>query len=299
MIHNERFEVDSSKLKRDYKICSLADIHNNSWASFELWDDLIDIVDSENPDYIFISGDFVYNSDDFYVSKNDRMLRYFLRSLSEIAETFMCLGNHELKSGRKFNRDDSIQYLRMLDRTMDIHILDKRIGEEFIDTEDIRIGGFCPRSETYYKSREREWSKYFIEDYLNSLLEFTKDKFNILLTHSPDTISQKEVLIALRDKIKELDLILCGHKHDGYIPRIIQKTGIIHDDFGFDVSDGKNIFDYIVSRTSNCRGEFDVLDAKMIVNRGYRKFSHKSPVFAALDKFSSRDMATITLKKKL
>ena len=100
-------------------------------------------------------------------------------------------------------------------------------------------------------------------------------------------------------EIKELDLILCGHKHDGYIPKIIQKIGIVHDDFGLDVSDGKVVFDYIISKTTNCRGEFDVLNAKMIVNRGYRKFSHKSPVFAMLDKISSRDMATITLKKKL
>ena len=256
-------------------------------------------VDKESPDYIFISGDFVYNSDDFFVPNNDKMFRYLLRNLSAIAQTFMCLGNHELKSGRKFNNDDAIQYLRMLDRTMDIHVLDKRIGKEFIDTDDIRIGGFCPRSETYYKSCENMWNNYFIEDYLNSLIEFTKDKFNILLTHSPDTISQKEVLIALRDKIKELDLILCGHKHDGYIPKTIQKVGIVHDDFGFDVSDGKVFFDYIISKTTNCRGEFDVLNAKMIVNRGYRKFSHKSPVFAMLDKVSSRDMATITLKKKL
>ena len=299
MIHNERFVVSSDKLKRDYKICSLADIHNNSWASFDLWDDLIAEVDKESPDYIFISGDFVYNSDDFFVPNNDKMFRYLLRNLSAIAQTFMCLGNHELKSGRKFNNDDAIQYLRMLDRTMDIHVLDKRIGKEFIDTDDIRIGGFCPRSETYYKSCENMWNNYFIEDYLNSLIEFTKDKFNILLTHSPDTISQKEVLIALRDKIKELDLILCGHKHDGYIPKTIQKVGIVHDDFGFDVSDGKVFFDYIISKTTNCRGEFDVLNAKMIVNRGYRKFSHKSPVFAMLDKISSRDMATITLKKKL
>ena len=81
--------------------------------------------------------------------------------------------------------------------------------------------------------------------------------------------------------------------------KIIQKVGIVHDECGFDVSDGKAFFDYIISKTTNCRGEFDVLNAKMIVNRGYRKFSHKSPVFAMLDKVSSRDMATITLKKKL
>ena len=299
MIHNEKFVVSSNKLKNDYKICSLADIHNNSWASFELWDDLIDEVDKEKPDYIFISGDFVYNSDDFYIPKNDRMLRYLLASLSKIALTCICLGNHELKSGRKYDVNDALEYLKMLDRTMDIHILDKRIGEEYIDTDDIRIGGFCPRSETYYKSHESMWNEYFIEDYLNSLIEFTKDKFNILLTHSPDTISKKEVLIFLRDKLKEIDLILCGHKHDGYIPKIVQKCGIVCSDVGVDVSDGKNVLDYIVSRTDKCRGEFDVLNAKMIVNRGYRKFSHKSPVFAMLDKVSSRDMATITLKKKL
>lgn len=299
MINNERFTISSSKLKRDYTICSLADIHNNSWASFDLWDRLIIEVDNQKPDYIFISGDLTYNSDDFYISRNDRMLRYFLSSLDEIAETFICLGNHELKNGKRFKVDDSIQYLRMLDRTMKIHILDKRIGEEYIDLDDIRVSGFCPRSETYYKCMEDMWNKYFIEDYLNTGIVFSEDKFNILLTHSPDTISEKEVLIALRDRLKELDLIICGHKHDGYIPKSLQNSFIVSDDFGIDVSDGKNVFDYYVSKTIKCRGMFDVLNAKMIVNRGYRKFSHTNPIFGLLDKVSSRDMATITLKKKL
>ena len=80
------------------------------------------------------------------------------------------------------------------------------------------------------------------------------------------------------------------------MPKIIQSS---LNDTGIDVSDGKNFLYYKVSKTNKCRGEFDVLNAKMIVNRGYRKFSHTSPVFGMLDKVSSRDMATITLKKKL
>lgn len=296
MIHNEKFTISSSKLDRDYTICSLADIHNNKWANFELWDKLIEEVDKENPDLILVSGDLTYTSDDFYIPRNDRMLRYLFSNLDSIADTFMCLGNHELKRGRKYTTYDSIEYLRRLDRTCGVHILDKRIGEEYVDIGNIRIGGFCPRSETYYKAHEDMWNQYFIEDYMKSLLEFTDKQFNILLTHSPDTISQKEVLCVLRDRLKYLDLIVCGHKHDGYMPKIIQGS---LDDIGIDVSDGKTVFDYIVSKTSKCRGKFDVLNAKMIVNRGYRKFSHTSPVFGLLDKMSPRDMATITLKKKL
>lgn len=296
MIHNERFTISSDKLDRDYTICSLADIHNNKWANFELWDKLIEEVDKENPDIILVSGDLTYTADDFYVPRNDRMLRYLFSNLDTIAETFMCLGNHELKCGRKFDTIDSIQYLRMLDRTTGVHILDKRIGEEYVDIGNIRIGGFCPRSETYYKSKESMWNQYFIEDYMKSLIEFTDRQFNILLTHSPDTISKKEVLSVLRDRLKEIDLIVCGHKHDGYMPKAIQ---CVLSDVGLDVSDGKRVFDYIVSKTDKCRGKFDVLNAKMIVNRGYRKFSHTSPVFGLLDKVSARDMATITLKKKL
>lgn len=296
MIHNEKFTISSDKLDRDYTICSLADIHNNSWANFELWDSLIEEIYNINPDLILISGDLTYNSDDFYVPKNDRMLRYLFSNLDSIANTFLCLGNHELKCGKKYNSSDSIEYLKLLDRTSGVHILDKRVGEEYADLGNIRIGGFCPRSEAYYKSREKEWKNYFIEDYMQSLLDFTSKQFNILLTHSPDTISEKEVLSVLRDRLKYLDLILCGHKHDGYVPKMFQ---CYLKDEGIDVSDGKTVFDYIVSKTSKCRGEFDVLNAKMIVNRGYRKFSHTNPLFGLLDKVSPRDMATITLNKKL
>lgn len=296
MIHNEKFTISSDKLDRDYTICSLADIHNNKWASFELWDKLIEEVDKQKPDFILVSGDLTYTADDFYVPTNDIMLRYLFDNLDNIAETFICLGNHELKSGKKHSVLDSIKYLKSLNMTTGIHILDRRVGNEYIDIGNIRIGGFCPRSEAYYKSKESMWEQYFIEDYMKSLLEFTDKQFNILLTHSPDTISKKEVLSFLRDRLKELDLIVCGHKHDGYMPKIIQSS---LNDTGIDVSDGKNFLYYKVSKTNKCRGEFDVLNAKMIVNRGYRKFSHTSPVFGMLDKVSSRDMATITLKKKL
>lgn len=296
MIHNEKFTISSSKLDRDYTICSLADIHNNKWATFELWDKLIEEVDKTSPDIILVSGDLTYTADDFYVPKNDRMLRYLFCNLDSIAETFICLGNHELKCGKKYIDHDSIEYLKRLDKLTGVHILDRRVGEEYIDIGNMRIGGFCPRSMAYYKSKESMWEEYFIEDYMKSLLEFTDKQFNILLTHSPDTISKKEVLTILRNKLKELDLIVCGHKHDGYMPKIIQ--GIL-DDTGIDVSDGKRVTDYIVTKTDKCRGEFDVLNAKMIVNRGYRKFSHTSPIFGMLDKIFPRDMATITLKKKL
>lgn len=296
MIHNEKFTISSDKLDRDYTICSLADIHNNKWASFELWDKLIEEVDKQKPDFILVSGDLTYTADDFYVPTNDIMLRYLFDNLDNIAETFICLGNHELKSGKKHSVLDSIKYLKSLNMTTGVHILDRRVGNEYIDIGNIRISGFCPRSEAYYKSKESMWEQYFIEDYMKSLLEFTDKQFNILLTHSPDTISKKEVLSFLRDRLKELDLIVCGHKHDGYMPKIIQSS---LNDTGIDVSDGKNFLYYKVSKTNKCRGEFDVLNAKMIVNRGYRKFSHTSPVFGMLDKVSSRDMATITLKKKL
>lgn len=296
MIHNEKFTISSDKLDRDYTICSLADIHNNKWASFELWDKLIEEVDKQKPDFILVSGDLTYTADDFYVPTNDIMLRYLFDNLDNIAETFICFGNHELKSGKKHSVLDSIKYLKSLNMTTGVHILDRRVGNEYIDIGNIRIGGFCPRSEAYYKSKESMWEQYFIEDYMKSLLEFTDKQFNILLTHSPDTISKKEVLSFLRDRLKELDLIVCGHKHDGYMPKIVQSS---LNDTGIDVSDGKNFLYYKVSKTNKCRGEFDVLNAKMIVNRGYRKFSHTSPVFGILDKVSSRDMATITLKKKL
>lgn len=296
MIHNEKFTISSDKLDRDYTICSLADIHNNKWASFELWDKLIEEVDKQKPDFILVSGDLTYTADDFYVPTNDIMLRYLFDNLDNIAETFICFGNHELKSGKKHSVLDSIKYLKSLNMTTGVHILDRRVGNEYIDIGNIRIGGFCPRSEAYYKSKESMWEQYFIEDYMKSLLEFTDKQFNILLTHSPDTISKKEVLSFLRDRLKELDLIVCGHKHDGYMPKIVQSS---LNDTGIDVSDGKNFLYYKVSKTNKCRGEFDVLNAKMIVNRGYRKFSHTSPVFGMLDKVSSRDMATITLKKKL
>src|SRR5574344_214733 len=243
-ITNETFKLQSDKIKSDYTFCLLADIHSTKTSSMKLWNELINQIDKMNPNYIFVAGDIGYTADDYFDSEVSKKTRYLFSSLQDIAPVFVSIGNHELKSGRKYTSDESLTEIKSIERDTKITILDSRFDYEMFDLGDIRIGGFCPRVETYYRKYGSNWSRYFIDDYIKTCLEYTTNQYNILLTHSPDTISKIKVLKELRERLVNLDLILCGHKHDGFIPKCIQKACGISEDKGLAISDGYKMRDY-------------------------------------------------------
>jgi predicted MPP superfamily phosphohydrolase len=298
-IHDEKFNLESEKVRRDYIFSLFSDVHITSTASLKLWPSLVDEVKKTSPDYIFVPGDIVYTSDDFLDSNNSKRVIDLFSTLNMVAPTFLSLGNHELKSGRRSTNDYSLQFLKSLEEKTGIKILDSRFKTQSVDLGDIRVWGFCPRVETYYRRNYDSWIDCFIEDYNNAQLEFPSDKYNILLTHSPDIISDPKVLRELREKLVNLDLILSGHRHDGYIPKWIQYLIFKDSDIGIDVSDGERKKDYIISIVDKCRGIHNVMDSNMIVTRGLRKYSHDNVIFGTLDKLSSKDISTIELKRTL
>lgn len=58
--------------------------------------------------------------------------------------------------------------------------------------------------------------------------------YNIFLTHSPKIISDLKTIEENKGFIQKLDLILCGHMHGGYIPKLIRKLGFFGYDKGFE-----------------------------------------------------------------
>lgn len=296
-IYNEKFYFDNKKVRRDYVFSLLSDIHVTNTAPLKLWNVLKEKIKESNPDYIFLPGDIVYTSDDFLDYDNSEILLKLLYDLNNIAPTYISLGNHEFKSGKKSNSSYSVNFLKTIYDKTGATILDSRLEKQTVDLGDITVSGFSPRVEAYYKINYEDWVSMFVEDYNNANLVFSDNKYNILLTHSPDLISNIEVLKELRSKLANIDLILTGHRHDGYIPKWLQHMIFKKTDLGIDVSDGERKRDYIISVVDKCRGVHSVENSNMIVTRGVRKFAHDNLLFNMLDRVSSKDIATIKLKK--
>ncbi len=295
-IWNENFKVYSNKVAKDYTFLVIADIHNTKYISYKLWQKLIFEIKKQKPNYIFIPGDIIYTSDDIIDNKNKLKLEHLLKGLGEIAPVFISFGNHDLKSGKKSKCNETIKYFKSLENKIkNIHFL----NNECFDINDLHVIGFSPRFETYYEKTKANWSKYFDDDLNSCHFKLDKNKYNILLTHSPRIISLKDTQDLIGNFLNDVDLILCGHMHDGLMPRFIQKLGLVKDDHGFMASEGDSLKEVTFRAVDKCRGIHNIKSAKLIITRGIVKWCQPNPIFGLIDKICAKDITTIKLIKRL
>ena len=87
--------------------------------------------------------------------------------------------------------------------------------------DNINFIGFTAPIKYYYDDKN-------IKDFNNLLdgLKTENNKYNILLCHSPITISKNDIL-----KNRNIDLILCGHTHGGavfeFLRPVLKNNGLI------------------------------------------------------------------------
>lgn len=286
-IFNEQFSKTSSKLNEDHTILSLADIHINDGLSYKLMDNTLEEISATNPDTITVSGDWLYNADEYLVTRNREKLYYFIKRLTKIATVITSLGNHDLYDGRTAKASDTKELLRYLEKLFDFILLDN----ENITINDINYICFSPRIKTYEWQYKKYWNQWFCEDLIASNLRVIKDKFNLLLLHSPLALDDPELVSMLNEYFDYIDLTISGHMHDGLIPRWMQNTGLVKGEYGIETSIYK-------LWAPKCRGEFNIGNGTLIVNRGLRKWVMSNKLFDFADKFWAKDIATIKLIKE-
>lgn len=178
-------------ISNKYNICLavLADIH------FRKVDEFIPLINNRHPDYILIPGDLF---DGMKLKQKENNYEYIiyaikiLNSLSNIAPTYMSLGNHE-----KWLDSSEIDYLKNANAIL----LDNMFN---LLQNDVYIGGLT--SGKNYK----EVDKQQVPD-LNFVKKYDEiDAFKILLCHHPEYYSKY-----LLDT--QFDVIISGHAHGGQI----------------------------------------------------------------------------------
>lgn len=212
------------KINKDTSISLLSDLHINE-NDDKRYNKLLNNLDNVKPNYIFILGDLIENTDS-PPEVIEKIYKY-LTMMSEIATIYYIYGNHETRT--KIDGEE-VQYTNhdfnnMLTAVSNFHILDNK---SILLDENIGLTGVkFPYS--YYVTEREDENKYL--EILNNLIEndllgnLNNNSFNILLQHSPNNIFDQKTYLQLLKKIKErlnkdfnFNLVLSGHQHNGLIP---------------------------------------------------------------------------------
>lgn len=248
--------LSSKKLKKDITFIHIGDIHYNETTSTKKLEYIKYAIEDAHPDYIFITGDLL---DRPKITKNKekiKLLVSWLNSLGNIAKVFISLGNHDIileEDYKFFNKLNDINY---------IYVLNNQSYED----ENVFISGFTLPTNYYYNIEKHEDEDALLETLQNNfnlVTNLPKKKYKVALIHSPILLSEKKVV----EKLKEYDLILSGHMHNGLIPRILDK--IIKNNYGL-ISPDKRFF------AKNTRGKIKTKYYTIIITGGITKLSPSS-----------------------
>lgn len=248
--------LSSKKLKKDITFIHIGDIHYNETTSAKKLEYIKYAIEDAHPDYIFITGDLL---DKPKITKNKekiKLLVSWLNSLGNIAKVFISLGNHDIIL------EEDYKFFNKLNDINNIYVLNNQSYED----ENVFISGFTLPTNYYYNIEKHEDENALLETLQNNfnlVTNLPKKKYKVALIHSPILLSEKKVV----EKLKEYDLILSGHMHNGLIPRILDK--IIKNNYGL-ISPDKKFF------AKNTRGKIKTKYYTIIITGGITKLSPSS-----------------------
>lgn len=231
----ERFTIHSEKLERpEQTLVFLSDLHNNEFGRRN--EKLVQAIDRLHPTAVLIGGDMM-------VCKGKTGVEVPLALIRQLAERYPVYygnGNHEtrMKAEPEIYGDQYDRYMRELG-SMGVILLQN--GSAMLG-KDIKITGIDLEEEYYKKFKCRQLSA---EDILKKAGEASKERFQILLAHSPMFYEEYGRWGA--------DLSLAGHFHGGTI-RLPFMGGVMTPQFQF-------FYPW-------CSGMFEQKKKYMIVSRG-------------------------------
>lgn len=169
------------------KIAQISDIHLGKYYSIDKLKELVDKVNSQNPDIVVFTGDLF---DDVSKFKDTDKVIPILKKLNSTKGKFCIYGNHDYGGGAKNiykNVMENSGFKILVNEQSNIN-LDSKKTITILGLDDGLLGN--PNVEKTSKNLK-------------------KDNYNLLLLHEPD----------LSDKFSNynIDLILGGHSHGGQV----------------------------------------------------------------------------------
>ena len=258
-----KYTISNEKIPEEFngfKIVQLSDFHSKGYRNTT--EDIISKVKDINPDIIVMTGDMVsWDMEDI------DEVKVLIKSLVELYPIYYIDGNHEhlaeiLRPGKYVA---FIEFMKELGvTTIKNDYIEIYKGDKSINLYGINLP-LDGATGLYVNKFQLE--KNYVE---KTLPEVDKDKFNILLAHTPTFIKQYSQWGA--------DLVLCGHMHGGIVRIPFTNIGLL--------SPERTIFPKYAA------GKFKVNGSIMIVNRGIGGSSFD------LRLFNNPEITVITLRSK-
>lgn len=276
-IQYQKYQINNNK-NINTKIVHISDIHFAHKYNKKRLDMVKNKIKKINPNYVCITGDII-DIYDVVEDTNYPDLKNFINDLSKIGKVIISIGNHEYikMTNTGYTKTDNIEWLKKL-QTKKIIVLDNEIYEE----NNISFIGYNPDYDYYYKDKEKNPETKNIE--IEQLINKTKNKYKILLLHTPILLLKKQNYKNIKN-FEKLDLILCGHTHGGMIPSFIPGH------FGI-ISPTRELF------PQQIRGIIQLKTNKIIINSGIMKLSRKSKITFLNDIYGSNVIEIIIQNKK-
>lgn len=253
----KRIKINTDKILDDKYLLVVSDIHKTK----DLDKDNLGLFQKQlkrikhQIDYILIVGDIINDTEDLLDVDFQNRFRKEMIEFLEGYKTIISLGNHDESTKIDKNKDKCKQgdpsILKEILTSIDnVHLLDNKTTYE----DDISFASFNPNLDYYikYYGEKSEFLRQFKEYYTD---KFNENKFNILLSHDPESIIKLSYLEG--DCIQpNTDIVVSGHMHNGFLPPmlnfIVKNRGII--------SPTKSYF------PKYAHGEVDINNTKFIIN---------------------------------
>jgi predicted MPP superfamily phosphohydrolase len=173
------------------KIIFISDIHSDV-VSQGFLTEVVRLINEEEPDYIFLGGDFISNKDD-NLSKLSP-----LSGLRAKKGKYAVIGNHDYDIWDQLD----CSLINKKEITENISTYLEGIGIRVLKNEAVELD-----KELVLIGLDDFWSCK--SDYQSALQGIREDKTRIILTHNQDSVPKQE--------IEKIHLILAGHTHCGQV----------------------------------------------------------------------------------
>ena len=189
------------------RIVHLSDLHNAQFG--ERNEKLVEMVASQHPDLIVMSGDML-NSDD----EDTEIVTSLISNLSSLAPVYYGYGNHEKSWERRFGMS-----LRPVLESAGAIVVDSDYVDLEVKGTKLRIGGYMGYYHApHLTTKDKEQQKFelaFFEDFQNT------DRLKLLINHVPTGWVDWNYVNKY-----PADIVFSGHYHGGIVRIPILDRGL-------------------------------------------------------------------------
>lgn len=264
-IRLNEYNLESPKIDQSYDILAVSDIHSNLTALRSIWSFL-----TNKTKILTISGDTL----DHIESKERKEIIEELKYLSSHIKVLISRGNREnvifRKNGRRnleiptndllfFDDLKSKTDCVVMTDTVETHKIGKNFSVSSVNMPTV-----------WYQDGEN--SEEFYQALSSNPASIDKDKFNILLSHTPNPLIRDNELVHLPE-LDNIDLILSGHNHGGLTPMFIQNRSKNHTGI---------VGPYFKIGKSNAFGYYTFDNTSLIISNGVTKIAPSTELLKSL-----------------